>query len=173
MRRERREQKKRTRRVTQAGVLVEEALKRYGVSDDVREHRIVTAWREIMGDKAVEKAWPESLKDGVLRVRVVNSSWLHELSFLRHKLLANIAALLGDPPLVKDVRFHVGGRTPEADVDDVVAALARRRKRTTRTARAEKPVPPAVERQIDAETAGIADPELRALIASVRRRLGA
>ncbi len=168
-----RKRRKRVPRSTPVSVLVDEALARYGVAGDVREHRIVTAWREIMGDKAVDKAWPESLKDGVLRVRVVNSSWLHELSFLRHKLLANIAALLGEPPLVKDVRFHVGGRTPDADQDDVVAALARRRKRTARTARAETPVPAPLARQIDAETARIEDPELRALIASVRRRLGA
>jgi predicted nucleic acid-binding Zn ribbon protein len=153
-------------------VMVEEALQRYGVAKDVREHRIVTAWRELMGDKASERAWPESLKDGVLRVRVVNSSWLHELSLLRQTVLAKITALVGEPPLVKDVRFYVGGRTPEADVDDVVAALARRRRRETRTPRAEKPVPPALARQIDAETATVTDPELRALLASLRRRLG-
>src|SRR5262245_54904446 len=167
-----RKRKTRAPRAVPVSALVDETLARYQVAGDVREHRIVTAWRELMGDKAAERAWPESLKDGVLRVRVVNSSWLHELSLLRHRVLDKITALLGDPPLVKDVRFHVGGRTPEAELDDVVAALARRRKKMARTPRVEKVVPPAVARQIEAETARIDDPELRALVASVRRRLG-
>jgi predicted nucleic acid-binding Zn ribbon protein len=167
-----RKKRNRTPRTTSVAALVDETLARYRIAGDVREHKIVTAWRELMGDKAAERAWPESLKDGVLRVRVVNSSWLHELSMLRHKVLDKITALLGNPPLVKDVRFYVGGRTPEAEADDVVAALARTRKKAVRTPKVEKAVPPAVARQIESETAGIEDPELRALVASVRRKLG-
>src|SRR5262249_21592968 len=108
--------------------------------------------------------------DGVLHVRVSNSSWMHALSFSKDEILRNANLMCGAPPLVKEVRLHLGAAQPDAD--DVVAALARR----LRTRR--KPMParaaPSAEalRAIDAETDRVTDAELRDTIRALRRRIG-
>ena len=64
-------------------------------------------WQEIVGVKIAEQSQPESLKDGVLQVRVANSAWLHHLRFLeqdlRHKLNKELPALV-----IKELRFRQG-----------------------------------------------------------------
>jgi len=153
--------------------LVDAILKKYGAQKPVREHRLVTGWKEIVGDRVAARAWPDGLKDGILYVRVINSAWLHELSFLREAVTERANALAGPPPLVRDVRFHLGARRDEDDGDDLVAELARRVAQLRRPT--PKPLPPpnpATLALIDHETAAIGDPDLRTTLRSLRRRLG-
>lgn len=165
---------KRTRDPKPASSLVDDVLRRYGISAEVREHRLVTGWGEIVGERVLARAFPDGLKDGVLFVRVTNSAWLHELSFLRDPIIARANELCG-ARIVKDVRFHLGSRRgadAETDRDDVVAALARRmrpRKKPTPP----RPTPtPAALRAIDEETSKVRDPELREILRDLRKRLG-
>ena len=64
-------------------------------------------WQEIVGDKIARESQPESLKDGVLQVRVANPAWLHHLRFLerdlRHKLNKQLPSLE-----IKELRFRQG-----------------------------------------------------------------
>jgi hypothetical protein len=64
-------------------------------------------WQEIVGDKIARQSQPESLRDGVLQVRVANSAWLHHLRFLerdlRHKLKEELPSLE-----IKELRFCQG-----------------------------------------------------------------
>lgn len=157
----------------EAGALVESVLRRYGVSAPVREHRLVTSWDEIVGERVAARAWPDGLKDGVLWVRVSNSAWMHELSFLREPIAARANELVG-ARIVRDVRFHLGSRnaSAEEDRDDVVAALSRRL-RPRKKATPARPTPsPALLDAIDEETARVSDPELRDTLRALRRRLG-
>ena len=147
-------------------------LKRAGIAESVREHRLVTDWAEIVGERVAARAWPIGLKAGVLRVRVSNSAWLHELSFLRDALVGRANQIVGDPPLVKEIRFMQSAPKPgDTDEDDVVAALARRRR--PKKPVVVRPAPSAAATQrIERETAEIADPELRAAVRSLRLKLG-
>lgn len=151
--------------------LVEEILAGTGAAPAVREQRLLAGWRDAVGERVAARAWPDGLRDGVLHVRVANSSWLHELSFLREVVVAKANALLGPPPMVREVRFHLGTRRQEGD-EDVLAMLARRPV-PRRPAARPRPSPPAdVLRRIDEETARIEDEELREAIRAMRRRLG-
>ena len=156
-----------------AVALVDAILKKYGAHKPVREHRLVTGWKEIVGDRVAARAWPDGLKDGVLFVRVVNSAWLHELSFLRDAVAERANALVGPPPLVREVRFHLGARRGEDLDDDLVAELSRRVAQLRRPAPRTLPPPSeATLALIDHETAAIGDPELRSTLRALRRRLG-
>jgi hypothetical protein len=70
------------------------------------------------------------------------------------------------------VRLHLPGKQERKDdPDDVVAALSRRVRRK------KAPAPPRVATaadvaRIDAETAGVTDPELRAAIRALRKKAG-
>ncbi len=61
-------------------------------------------WLEITGPEISAHAFPLSLKAKILTVGVVNSTWLHELSFLKNDLLDRITEEVG-PGIVLEVRL--------------------------------------------------------------------
>jgi predicted nucleic acid-binding Zn ribbon protein len=153
-----------------AGALVAGVLARTGVASAVREHRLVTEWATMVGERVAARAWPDSLERGVLYVRVVSSAWMHELGFLRAPLLEAARRVTGDPPLVKEIRFHLGARRQTSD-DDAVAALARKRRAPRPAARPAPPLSPEAAARIDRETERVGDEELREIIREAWRRL--
>jgi predicted nucleic acid-binding Zn ribbon protein len=144
-------------------------LDRHGASRELREHRIAARWPAIVGARISARTIPDGLAKGVLWIRVTNSAWLHELSFLRDDIARQVNQAVGDPPLVRDVRFHLGGR--RADPDDTLAPTVAIR----RPIPAERPLPPPATGErlasIESEAAAVEDPELRALIIEARRKL--
>ena len=66
----------RLRKPTRAGEIVAEVLRGAGALEAVREHRLVTGWSEIVGERVAARAWPDGLRHGVLYVRVANASWM-------------------------------------------------------------------------------------------------
>lgn len=152
--------------------LVDRILTGYGVDRDVREHEIVLRWSDIVGDRVAARTWPDGLRDGTLWVRVANSAWLQELTFLEADIVRRANEVAGDPPLVRSLRLHIGARR-NRDADDVVAALARR-VFAPRPRRRYRPTPAtgAALAQIERDTAAIEDAELRAAIREARIKLG-
>ena len=136
---------------------------------ELREHRILARWRDIVGETLADRTFPDGLERGVLWVRVKNSSWLHQLSFLRDDLVGRIGRELGDPPLVREVRFHIGPRERIAD-DDALAPTVRIRRDPTRFR--EPPPPASGDRlvRIEREAGAVGDADLRQVILDVRRR---
>jgi hypothetical protein len=107
-------------------------------------------WSFIAGPLIANRALPLSLRKKVLTVVVENSSWLHELSFLKGMLLGRIAEEIG-PTKVRDVRFMLD---PKAFV----------RKRTMRFAPKAKRAQP-LPRDIQAALAKVEDPGLAEIMA--------
>jgi hypothetical protein len=152
-----------------AGDVLAGLLDRHGIRRELREHRILARWREIVGETLAQRTWPDGLERGILWVRVKNSSWLHQLSFLRDDLVARLARDLGDPPLVREIRFHVGPRQLVPDDDALAPTLRIRRK----PQRLRQPPPGATAERlaaIEREAERIGDAELRAIVVDVRRR---
>lgn len=152
-----------------ASDLVRALLDRHGIARELREHRILARWRELVGPTLSDRTWPDGLERGLLWVRVKNSSWLHQLSFLREDLIARLQRELGDPPIVTDIRFHVGARGRVAE-DDALAPTLRIRRAPARER--QPPPPPSHERQaqIRGEADRIEDEELRSIVLDVRMR---
>jgi len=161
---------RKSRRRARAGDLVGELLVRHGARRELREHRIAARWASIVGERVAVRTIPDGLAKGVLWVRVQNSAWLHELSFLRDDIAARVNKAVGHPPLVSEVRFHLGGRRRVA-ADDALAPTVALRRDAPRERELPAPASGARLEAIEAETATVEDPELRALITEARRKL--
>lgn len=157
-------------RVHRATDLVAKLLGRHGVARELREHRLLSRWPEIVGERVAARAWPDGLSKGVLWVRVANAAWLHELSFLRDQIIVRANQIVGDPPVVRDVQFHQDPAR-RADADDALAPTLRIRRPAPRL----RPLPPPATgarlAAIEREAAGIEDDELRSIIVDARRKL--
>jgi hypothetical protein len=165
------ERRRRVGEISPAEALLSRLLDGYGVAREVREHRLVLQWEDIVGPRIAARSWPDGLREGELWVRVANQAWLQELSFLREQIVHRANEIVGAPPLVTKVRLHLGQRR-QADDDDVVAALARR-VFAPRRRRKPAPTPPTGPQlqQLQNETSVVEDPELRAAILAARTRL--
>ncbi|MBA2541154.1 MAG: DUF721 domain-containing protein [Deltaproteobacteria bacterium] len=165
----------RQRRHVAVEELIGHLIRHHGLTDEVRARSVCLFWTEIAGDRVASKTFPVSLKDGVLRVEVSTSSWLHELQFSKVELIATIndwiganQVWLGPPPLVVELRFALAMRRRGPLVDREHA----RRLRLSRRLRP-RVEPPSIVSETEREaireaTSSIGDPELRALIEGVR-----
>ena len=148
----------------QVGELVQRVVDHHHLRLDIREERLFAEWSAFVGDRVGSKTRPDTIVDRMLVVEVVNNTWLHELRLLRPKIVADLLDKLGMPRFFDDIRF--------------VLAKEGKRREPTRTPAPRKRQPPprptgapatgAALAQIVDDTAHIADPELRQLIATVR-----
>jgi predicted nucleic acid-binding Zn ribbon protein len=82
-----------------------EALQAQGLGHLLHESRLRERWRELMGGKAARIAEMDSLKDGLLCVRVADAAWRSELHYQREALRKRANEILG-MNVVKDVRLR-------------------------------------------------------------------
>ncbi len=61
-------------------------------------------WLQIVGKEMYMRCFPLALKKGTLVIGVSNSSWLHELSYLKTHILDRLAEEVG-PDVVSDLRL--------------------------------------------------------------------
>jgi hypothetical protein len=153
-----------------AGELVDSLLGNSQHGPEARKHRVITEWRTLVGDRIAKRTSPDRFDEGLLWVRVANSAWMHQLSFIKDDLLERINTGLGGPALVTDIRFHLG-KQPKADREMLRNAERLQRRPQPRR----RPLPPPAAgadlERIEREAATIEDPELRAVIIEARRRL--
>jgi predicted nucleic acid-binding Zn ribbon protein len=97
------------RKISNLGGLLDAALRQNNLADQMRIHRAVAVWPEIVGEKLAPVCWAESVKQGVLFVRAVSSVWANELTFYKGELLDRLAAKIGKG-VVTDIYVRAGGR---------------------------------------------------------------
>jgi Dna[CI] antecedent, DciA len=110
---------------------------------------LVAAWPAAVGEQIARNAWPARLsRDGTLHVATADSAWAYELTQLAPRLLAQLGLLAP-----KGLKF-APGPIPEPALEDAVG-------------QAVPPPNPGPQERWRAEqlTAGIADGELRELVA--------
>ena len=90
------------------GGVLESALKRFGLDQDIARYQFVLHWDEIVGRDIALRTRPESLRNGLLRVRVADSVWAQELSFHKPVIMKRLRKFLEDEQIVSDVMFYVG-----------------------------------------------------------------
>lgn len=106
------------------GRLVSRLVSDRGWSESVTGARVFAQWARLVGEDVAEHAQPVALKDGELTVRASSTAWATQLRLLQGKLLAKIAAGVGNG-VVKRMRIqgpmapswrkgprHVPGRGP-------------------------------------------------------------
>jgi hypothetical protein len=144
----------------------------HGLVDELRAFDLLLRWDEIVGERVARRTRPDGFFKRTLWVKVANSSWLHELTTMKPALLAAVRAAVGDPPMVDDLKFHLGQRRDAAE-DDGLAEIARRTA-ARQAPRQRLPAPPpaagAARAAIERETGHVEDDELREILRDVRIR---
>jgi predicted nucleic acid-binding Zn ribbon protein len=165
----RRERFSRTRHSQDAADALAAVIEHYKLAATLEERRVLTEWREVVGPRIAGRTWPGAVRNGLLTVRVTNSAWMQELTFIKAQLLHKLRERFGD--MVTDVRFTLG--QPGRAARDTLGSAERGRRRPQPTY--VPPEIPAAEgadlERIRVETENVDDDELRAVIFEARRRL--
>jgi predicted nucleic acid-binding Zn ribbon protein len=91
---------------------------RWGIGQPDVMAAVFAHWTEIVGEQVGAAATPVSLRQGVLRVDVVEAAWATELRFFSEQIIGRIAQRSGvpadDPGGVRELSVRVVRRSPTA-----------------------------------------------------------
>lgn len=84
------------RNIHHAGEFIDTLLEEVGASGSIEEKQLHDAWEKVAGDFIAKNSKPESLKKGVLVLRVVQPALRFQLEQMKGKLLSNFRRELGE-----------------------------------------------------------------------------
>jgi len=84
--------------------VLQNLLKKYGLSETVIREQIFNGWESLVGDKISKQCKPVELNDGKLVIRAKDNLWKHELA-QRHKELLNLLNKKIDSSFVKKIKI--------------------------------------------------------------------
>ncbi len=96
-----------TRNIHQPGEYLDELLKVIGLSEGIDEQRLKDVWSLVAGQFVSQHTVPESIRGGVLVLRVLQPTMKFHLQQMSGKLLENLHRELGDG-IVKHIVFKIG-----------------------------------------------------------------
>src|SRR5512138_3098007 len=94
------------------GDVLRKILKKRNIPHTSTDRRLLEIWRKAVGPQIAAQTHPDTLKRGVLFVRVSAPVWMHQLSFMREEILARLRELTA-PDEVGNLRFTIGEIPPE------------------------------------------------------------
>ena len=140
--------------------ILEGLLKHSGINTRVQEQRVLDLWPKVVGKAIADKTQPLRLKNGLLLVAVGSSVWMQQLHFLKGMIIQKLKEKLGDRgSCLQDLRFCIG------------EILAKEEEKEEA-----RDIPPARslsagdQERIAREVAGVADPEMREILAQIFAR---
>ena len=80
--------------------------KRLGLDDELQGWKAVEEWARVVGPRVARHTSAIAFEQGVLRVEVEGSAWMHELGYLKQDLIKAVNRELGTDR-VRDVRFVI------------------------------------------------------------------
>jgi len=86
------------------GPAIEDLLGKLGITGKIREYDAVFHWPGVVGEQVTRVTEAQSIKNGILLVRVSNGPWRNELQMLKPEIIRKLNESLGEE-LVKDIRF--------------------------------------------------------------------
>lgn len=95
------------RNIHSASEHLDKLLAKLGVKGGLDEQKLRHAWVVVAGEFVAKHAEPESLKNGILVLTVIQPSMRFHLEQMKGQLLKNFRKELGEG-VVKQVRFKVG-----------------------------------------------------------------
>ena len=151
-----------------ANLPLQQLLGRYSIKREIKEHRLLSHWKSIVGERIANNTFPDGFEKGTLWVRVKSSAWMHELSFMKSGMITKANEILGEKK-VTDIRLHLGGRRSRSD-DPLAPTIEIRRQLAKARTLPEPPKGDALE-SIKSEVDTIADEGLRAAVLEARKKL--
>ena len=95
------------RNIHQPDEFLRDLLKSVGLSDGIDEGQLKESWGAVAGEFVAKHTVPESIRGGVLVLRVLQPAMKFHLQQMSGKLLANMRRELGDG-VVKQIKFKIG-----------------------------------------------------------------
>jgi predicted nucleic acid-binding Zn ribbon protein len=89
------------------GHILDNVLKSYRAETDSGLRDIWHLWDAAVGEAIAQNARPAAFKGNLLIVHVSNSTWIHQLQFLKNDLISALNTALGQPFLT-DIKFKIG-----------------------------------------------------------------
>ena len=89
------------------GKILDNVLKSYRTEADTGLRDVWHLWDAAVGETIARNARPAAFKGNLLIVHVSNSTWIHQLQFLKNDLISALNTALGKP-LLTDIRFKIG-----------------------------------------------------------------
>jgi hypothetical protein len=103
---------------SRVGSVLERVFKNLGIDKKMRELKALSQWREVVGEKINLHTRPLAIRKRNLFVLVDNSSWLAQLSYIKHKIISEFDRRYGEG-VVENIYFRLGevkkaksGKTP-------------------------------------------------------------
>lgn len=135
---------------------VEAVLKDMGMDRTVARHAIWPCWEEIVGREIGTHTQPEFFSGKTLFVSVDHSVWLHQLNFLKDRILTKINSRLGAQS-VSEIHFRIG-------------QISSRKRPADQGVREEAPVSAAEKEEVQEGLRALPSPELRDMLCRIMLR---
>lgn len=89
------------------GGIIDDVISQYRRESDGELTRVWQIWDGTVGEAIATNAQPAAFKGKLLLVHVTNSTWIHQLQFLKGDIISKINVALGKP-LVEEIKFKIG-----------------------------------------------------------------
>ncbi len=89
------------------GEILGKILKKRNIPHTSTDRRLLAIWRRAVGPQIASQTHPDSLKRGVLFVRVSAPVWMHQLQFMKEEILGKLNEL-SFPEEVRNLHFSIG-----------------------------------------------------------------
>ncbi len=102
------------------GEVLERLFNKLSIDKKLKEVNALKLWEEVTGEKISQHSLPLFVRKGNLFVRVDNSGWLTQLTYLKREIISELNKRLGEES-IKNIYFRLG-------------EVKKKRKRETKTA---------------------------------------
>ena len=83
---------------------IQNFLKKSGLNSGVEQQKALKLWGETVGNKISKNTEPESVKNGVLVIKAINSVWKQELQIQKTEIIKKLNKRL-KKNIIKEIRF--------------------------------------------------------------------
>ncbi len=98
---------RRDRFPSRIGSILDRVFKNLDIDKKMKQLEALNQWREVVGDKINLHTRPLSIRKKSLFVLVDSSSWLAQLTYLRHKIISEFHRRYGEG-VVENIYFRLG-----------------------------------------------------------------
>lgn len=89
------------------GEVLEKLFNKLSLDKKLKEVNALKLWEEVAGEKIGQHSLPLFVRKGNLFVRVDNSGWLTQLTYLKHEIISELNERLGGES-IKNIYFRLG-----------------------------------------------------------------
>ena len=98
---------RRSRFPSRIGSILDRVFKNLDIDKKMKRLEALNRWREVVGDKINSHTRPLSIRKNSLFVLVDSSSWLAQLTYLRHKIISEFHHRYGEG-VIENIYFRLG-----------------------------------------------------------------